>query len=779
MIKRLTKTKKSKQGAILVIVVLILALAMIFIASAMMLTQATRTRLYENTVQSQARLTVTAASEVFIEALQTQEITDDQIDSLVLVSSDGPHKKNSDKIKMVVDGVPGMSKAEDNCTYLDVYAYKGKTDTVFCDFTTIIGTETENVSIELHAKKQDPTTYEIFNNQIDIGADVDQYNLRFVQGVGMYPSTVNPTNNNIIIRGSTFETASGSVYFSNLVFVSSGNKDAFAYFGGGNVFNGDFIFKDDSYMSTYSSTEAMNGDFFFFGDGNDKYNGGIRMKAAGGWESISSSSKFVFVDRNVQGNDLSGAENDNWKIKNMITSKTVYFIGNNNSTVTAKSPTLGNYQVTNAGAAISDTTLSGKYNSYKTINPGAFPSSVGEVFKKVNPDERGADKGIKTIAVGQKTKRIEYAKLPDGTYKTYSIGYEVKGSALQVYKWPLTETFPTKDYFYDGSGNLMEEEFKKYYDVSGNTATLKSKCQIILSNKSNTGNTLTKIDNNTTIGLDNDSTSGVIDLEPGWYQFQPGTVDGETPFIIALNGASAADYRLYFKKGTYDLYSLIFAVYGGTEASSINIILEPGAVLNLCDEHNRNNNNLCMAGFISVDRSKSTASAIANYIWKTTRSGSWLKKQIENGVEPTGTALGECQKWSDKHKTAKGWEKQKQFQIYYSKYYDGVKKPRIFIYGGKGTQIWANSCATIEAYVGLYGSGSTFGGTEGKLDGKWPTYIYGRIQCSVLSCGHSQECYCMPYCPQPGGTNTKPKKRAAETKYDIVNIKYYYGITSQ
>ena len=75
MIKRLVKSKKSKKGAILVIVVLILALAMIFIASAMMLTQATRRRLYDRTMESQARLTVTAASEVFLEALGTQELT--------------------------------------------------------------------------------------------------------------------------------------------------------------------------------------------------------------------------------------------------------------------------------------------------------------------------------------------------------------------------------------------------------------------------------------------------------------------------------------------------------------------------------------------------------------------------------------------------------------------------------------------------------------------------------------------------------------------------------
>ena len=83
MIKRLVKSKKSKKGAILVIVVLILALAMIFIASAMMLTQATRRRLYSTAYQSQARLTVTAASEVFLEALKMQEITDNDLEAIM------------------------------------------------------------------------------------------------------------------------------------------------------------------------------------------------------------------------------------------------------------------------------------------------------------------------------------------------------------------------------------------------------------------------------------------------------------------------------------------------------------------------------------------------------------------------------------------------------------------------------------------------------------------------------------------------------------------------
>ena len=99
MIKRLSKSKRNKQGAILVLVVLILALAMIFIASAMMLTQATRSRLYENTMSSQARLTVSAAAETFLEALQTQEITDKQMDAMLSECSTR-QTDNSKKIKM-------------------------------------------------------------------------------------------------------------------------------------------------------------------------------------------------------------------------------------------------------------------------------------------------------------------------------------------------------------------------------------------------------------------------------------------------------------------------------------------------------------------------------------------------------------------------------------------------------------------------------------------------------------------------------------------------------
>ena len=46
------------------------------------------------------------------------------------------------------------------------------------------------------------------------------------------------------------------------------------------------------------------------------------------------------------------------------------------------------------------------------------------------------------------------------TYKTYNKNTTTT-SKLEVYAWPLTSSFPTKDYFYDGEGNLMKEEYEK------------------------------------------------------------------------------------------------------------------------------------------------------------------------------------------------------------------------------------------------------------------------------------------------------------------------------
>ena len=175
MIKRLGKAKKSKQGALLIFVVLILALAIIFISAAMMLTNATRSRLYESTMTTQARLTCTSAVEVFLEALETQEITDEQLGGNIKTGHGGQ------LIRMVVEGVPGMSATgTDNCTFLDLY-YPNHPDhkIVNADFTTTIGDETESIRVVLTVDSSGPNYGNRFKNQIEVDADVQAETMRF------------------------------------------------------------------------------------------------------------------------------------------------------------------------------------------------------------------------------------------------------------------------------------------------------------------------------------------------------------------------------------------------------------------------------------------------------------------------------------------------------------------------------------------------------------------------------------------------------------------------
>lgn len=56
---------KNKKGVILVTVLFILALSMILISCALLLTSATRSRIYDKAEKTQARLTVTSIAETF------------------------------------------------------------------------------------------------------------------------------------------------------------------------------------------------------------------------------------------------------------------------------------------------------------------------------------------------------------------------------------------------------------------------------------------------------------------------------------------------------------------------------------------------------------------------------------------------------------------------------------------------------------------------------------------------------------------------------------------
>ena len=187
MMKKFNKKKGSRQGTILVTVVFILAFAIIFIAAAMMLTQHTRKRVYEEAESNQARLTVTSVAEAFYRAVQKCEFLDDD----VLQLAKG-HKTIRVQASSYADTIPGLENygttstdsyttAEFNRTHK---AGAGTTDddyTYYVDFSTHIDGKVENVRAELsYVTPHTDTDGAPFSTQFDLNADFDQVNLENV-----------------------------------------------------------------------------------------------------------------------------------------------------------------------------------------------------------------------------------------------------------------------------------------------------------------------------------------------------------------------------------------------------------------------------------------------------------------------------------------------------------------------------------------------------------------------------------------------------------------------
>ena len=154
MMRKLNK-KGRRQGAILVTVVFILAFAIIFIAAAMMLTQHTRKRIYEEAESNQARLTVTSVAEAFYRAIQKCEFEDDDI----LALCKGPTTIRV-QASSAADTIPGLENYGVSSTesYTTCYLYRkhkpgaGTTNddyTYYADFSTHIDGKVENVRAEL------------------------------------------------------------------------------------------------------------------------------------------------------------------------------------------------------------------------------------------------------------------------------------------------------------------------------------------------------------------------------------------------------------------------------------------------------------------------------------------------------------------------------------------------------------------------------------------------------------------------------------------------------
>jgi len=176
------KTGRKKHGVILITVVFIMAVALIFIVSALMLTTATRSRVYESAFNNQARLTVTSVAEAFYQALQAQEITDAAFESL----------KN--KTININGDMPGMQGDADSYTTAHFEECGGG---IKVTFTTRIGDSIECIDMILQ-KTDDGEPAIGFSRQMELGDGANLVRANVGGSVTGGPYT-GPTNGNTIL----------------------------------------------------------------------------------------------------------------------------------------------------------------------------------------------------------------------------------------------------------------------------------------------------------------------------------------------------------------------------------------------------------------------------------------------------------------------------------------------------------------------------------------------------------------------------------------------------
>ena len=275
MMRKLTKKKAGRRGAILVTVVFVLAFAVIFIAAAMMLTQSTRKRVYTEAESNQARLTVTSVAESWYRAIQKCEFDDDDILALCKANS-GNGTTIRVKASANADTVPGIENegSTNNESYTEVKMYrspniegatKDEQYTYYADFSTHIDGQVENVRAALtYTPPVHTTDGAPFSTQIDLNGKFANNNLEVV-GEGKNPEDLD--NIFLVRKGGNSKDASFSSY-ATMIYC-----------------DGEVTFKDELFHSEdivfLSGAKLKAGDsghfkqssnvknFFFFGDNGE------------------------------------------------------------------------------------------------------------------------------------------------------------------------------------------------------------------------------------------------------------------------------------------------------------------------------------------------------------------------------------------------------------------------------------------------------------------------------------------------------------------------------
>ena len=374
MVKRFSKKQGSKQGVILLTVVFILAMAIIFIAACMVMTQATRNRLYWKAEQSQARLTVTSAAEALYQALLVGDFKESDLKTLaakgatgILITAQGP------------DGyLPGMSTDSKNCTTLSLKRKDATYSEIYAYLTTTIGDESENVKITFKVKpKTTPTG--LFGNPVDYNGTVGQLNF---EQMGYVIGGGTKSDNFLVVRKGCNDADSSSNIYSKIVFVG-GNVTSLR----ANLHPGaDVILLESAkwgindYDPKPVSAEGATPNYYFVSSGSTSE----ALTKSMQYSNFSTSGSIVFVNRDINESMLNSDSNPvySFDLSGNWNTGATYNSGSNTLTKPADSVLSSAY----ANASV--------YSSedFSKNSIGTFPTTT-QAFTKLGIDEATLEAG--------------------------------------------------------------------------------------------------------------------------------------------------------------------------------------------------------------------------------------------------------------------------------------------------------------------------------------------------------------------------------------------------
>lgn len=239
------KFRTDKRGSMLTLVLVIVGMALIFITSAVIITNSTRARYYDNVQTGQARLTVTAVAETFCSALEMQDISDAELKSWAAGNATATISAGS---------VPGLKSSGETSTKVK---FSKDSTYIYADFSTTIGSKADGTlakeNVRVYFKEKDPPDKAtLFTNMIEVGDDAA------FGGLHVGKDAPAGANNTVFLHQDAFLTeTAGNNFYSDVI--CTGNTK----FGNGGDFSGFLLFAGPSGKLTGMSGN-IKGDYCYF-----------------------------------------------------------------------------------------------------------------------------------------------------------------------------------------------------------------------------------------------------------------------------------------------------------------------------------------------------------------------------------------------------------------------------------------------------------------------------------------------------------------------------------